>query len=194
MKRFVLGLICVGLFVACGEDDTTTKNHSHTDLVDVEHDHPDLVPADHYHPPQKTIEVTHDGVDENTGEYTVEAILVVVRGCNNRLPGEIIDLGLVILAVTVDQHYFIGVDSGLNLTSGDGLFYSRLDEDISDWLVTGCIYDQAIEATLIFTAGGFAGQLDVYLIPDSDTSSCYNSANAFEHCSLSWDITGTKLP
>ncbi|KKM99696.1 hypothetical protein LCGC14_1145460 [marine sediment metagenome] len=118
MKRFVLGLICVGLFVACGEDDTTIKNHSHPDLVDAEHDHPDLVPADHYHPPQKTIEVTHDGVDENTGEYTVEAILVVVRGCNNRLPGEIIDLGLVILArrfLSPLTFTTISFSSGMNL-------------------------------------------------------------------------------
>jgi hypothetical protein len=162
-------------------------DHPHPDMVDLDHSHPDMIPVDHYHPPQTITEVTHTGIDEGTGEYDISAVLLE-NDCDERLPGETIELDTMLVAVTVDNHYFIG--NGLFMTSGDGILFLQSDGPLYDFW-TGCSYTNDFEATLSFTSTTLSGPLDVYETPDNST--CIDPAYELTPCSLKWELSGTKL-
>lgn len=97
MKKFLISLFCVTMFVACGEDDT--KN-----------DPP---------PPPEPI-----SADAATGRYDLTGVLGSISCSEEEPTGEEVDLGEWIMALTVDEYLFLRPD-GFLFSSTDGETFTQ---------------------------------------------------------------------
>lgn len=189
MNKFVFSLVCIGLFVACGDSGNTVPvDHPHPDMVLVDHEHPDMVSTVHEH--SNALPVTPD---EATGRYLLTSTLDVDTCSDPSLAGDdVIDLGEWIFAATSEEYLFMRgelllsspLDDGEVFTNSMALFSWHCEEEVAYFVSTLSFNEDGVDGDIVLEQNG----TNCWVGNDENHDAIIEDTT----CTRIWAILGTR--